>query len=77
MDEVYFLVRFTPFWAVPLLLISAEFAYISWVRKKSKWVFTCLFLTVISSLCLVFYYWAGGPERSVELLVDFVRFYSE
>ena len=76
MDEIYFLVRYTPFWAVPLLLIGAEFAYLFWIRKKKKWVFFCLIVAILSCLALLYYYWAGGPERSVKLLMKAIRFYT-
>ncbi|MEX0798772.1 MAG: hypothetical protein WEB87_04380 [Bacteriovoracaceae bacterium] len=76
MDNIYFLVRFTPFWAVPLALIAAEFSYIFWIRKKKKRVFACLVLTFFALGCLVFYYWAGGPEKSVEFLIDVIHFFT-
>jgi len=76
MDEIYFLVRYTPFWAMPLLLIAIEFAYLAWIRKKKSWLYACLVSSVISIFSLIFYYWTGGPEKSVKALMDLVRFYS-
>lgn len=77
MDEVYFLTRFTPFWAIPIFLIAGEFAYLFWVRKKKKGVALCIILVLIAASCLVFYFWAGGPEKSVDFLKHFVRFYRD
>jgi drug/metabolite transporter superfamily protein YnfA len=76
MDEIYFLTRYIPFWAVPLLLIGGEFAYLFWVRKKKKWVTLCTMLAIISFCSLIYYWWAGGPEKSVQFLMKIVRFYT-
>lgn len=76
MDEIYFLARYAPFWAVPLLLIAGEFAYVAWIRKKKKWVFFCVTLCVIGAASLVFYYWAGGPEKTVQYIMKLHHFYT-
>jgi hypothetical protein len=76
MDEIYFLVRYIPFWAFPSLILGAEFAYVGWLRKKKKVIFVCSIIMVFSAVCLLFYFIAGGPEKSVKLLIDFVHFYT-
>jgi hypothetical protein len=75
MDEIYFLTRYIPFWGIPMFLIGGEFAYLYWVRKKKKRMMLGAFLSIFSLFSLVFYYWAGGPEKSVQYLVRIVRFY--
>jgi hypothetical protein len=76
MDEIYFLIRYTPFWSIPLLIIGGEFSYISWIRKKKKWFIASLSIATFSFFMSVFYYWAGGPEKSVKLVIKWVRFYT-
>tara|TARA_B100001971_G_C18268012_1_gene596289 strand:+ start:49039 stop:49272 length:234 start_codon:yes stop_codon:yes gene_type:complete len=76
MDEIYFLVRYTPFWSIPLLIIGAEFSYISWIRKKKKWFMFAAINAVFALLMSIFYYWIGGPEKSVRFVMDIVRFYT-
>ena len=76
MDVVYFLTRYIPFWAVPVFLIGGEFAYLFWVRKKQKWAAFCFALSSVSALSLVFYFWVGGPEKSVQYVMKIIRFYS-
>ena len=75
MAEIYFIVRYTPFWAIPLLMISMEFAYLFWVRKKKKLIAFCMTLATLSFSSLVFYYYIGGPEKSVRFLMEVVRYY--
>ena len=69
MNHLYFLVRYIPFWAIPLLIISGEFVYICWLRglKRSFFFFVILVLFCLS--LLFYYYYSGGPEESVENLM--------
>lgn len=76
MDEIYFLVRYTPFWAVPLVIIGLEFSYLFWLRKKKKLIGFCLLAVAIGMGSIIYYYWAGGPEKSVRHLMQLVRFYT-
>lgn len=68
MDLVYFSLRHTPFWAVPLLYIGVQFFYLYWVRdfRRVAAVFFCL--AVFSSFMIAFYYIAGGPELTVKFV---------
>lgn len=68
MTELFFLARHTPFWAVPMLVLGAEFGYLFWLKKKKKTATLCLMLAMIGLSCNVFYIWAGGPEKSVKFI---------
>lgn len=70
MDSLYFLIRYTPFWAVPVLAISLEFAYLAFKKKKKKAMLFCLGLALFSLLLNAFYFWVGGPERAAKYLGD-------
>jgi hypothetical protein len=76
MDTVYFLARFAPFWAIPIMIIGSEFAYLFWVRKKKSRMMIALVLVVISFFCTSMYWYLGGPEKTVKFLVDIVWFYT-
>jgi hypothetical protein len=73
MQELFFLARHTPFWAVPLMVLGGEFAYLFWLRKKRATVIFCLLLAFIGTFSTGFYIWAGGPERSVKILKKWHR----
>lgn len=68
MIEIYFLARHTPFWAIPVLILAAEFGYMFWLKKKKKSAMLCLMIGLIALSSVSFYYWAGGPEKSVKIL---------
>lgn len=68
MQEVYFLARHTPFWAIPLIVLGGEFGYIFWLKKKKKSAGFCLSIAFVGLLATSFYVWAGGPQKSVKFL---------
>lgn len=75
MTEFYFIVRHTPFWAIPLLLVSAEFGYIFWLKRKRHKVKVCVVCALLAIVALVWYYDAGGPEKAVRKLIKLQHYY--
>ncbi|MBY0515724.1 MAG: hypothetical protein K2P81_02365 [Bacteriovoracaceae bacterium] len=71
--ELYFMIRHTPFWAIPILLLSGEFAYLFWLRKKKTNVKICILFMLISITALSWYYYAGGPDKSVKKFMKWQR----
>ncbi|MFT6632317.1 MAG: hypothetical protein ACJAS4_002280 [Bacteriovoracaceae bacterium] len=76
MEEIYFLIRFTPFWSIPILLISGEFAYLFWIRKKKKWMMICAGIAFFNFCMTIIYYINGGPEKSVQKMMDLVWYFT-
>lgn len=72
-SEFYFLIRHTPFWAVPTLFIAGEFAYIFWLRKKKNGFKVCSFLVLLSLTALSWYFYAGGPDKAVRKFMKWER----
>ncbi len=75
MQELYFFIRHTPFWAVPIMILGSEFAYLYWLRKKKANTFFCLALVFIGASANLFYVWAGGPDKSVKVIRKMHRDY--
>jgi hypothetical protein len=73
MSEIYFLIKHTPFWAIPLLVLALEFGYIFWLRKKKTNVKICLIFAFISLVALGWYYYAGGPDKAVRKFMKWHR----
>lgn len=72
MNELYFLIRYIPFWAIPALIIGAECTYVFWVRKKKKPMTAFAVVALVGLLANIFYWIAGGPEKSVQYVMNFV-----
>ena len=70
MDIFFHIVRYTHFWAVPLLMISAQFSYIYWLKSIRRAALCFAFVAAFCFICIVYYYWAGGPELAVKLIAD-------
>lgn len=68
MDIVNFAMRYSPFWGIPLIIIFAELAYLSWRRGHRKEPLFFLLLTLLCGLVLTYYYWAGGPVGATQNL---------
>jgi hypothetical protein len=68
MQEVFFLARHVPFWAVPLIVLGGEFAYLFWLKRKKASAIFCLSIALVGFLATGFYVWAGGPEKSVKFI---------
>ena len=66
MSEVYFLLRHIPFWATPFIIIGGEMAYFFWLRKKKRLSLLFLSFLVIGIVSNSYYFWAGGPDKSVK-----------
>ena len=65
MQYAYFLVRYIPFWAVPMLMISCQFAYIYWLKSLKKIAAVFITFGFICFSLIVFYFYHGGGERVV------------
>lgn len=73
MDAIFFLLRYTPWWAIPIILICTQFAYIYWL--KDLWLYSYAFVSLagISFLTLVFYVYAGSPDNAARFFDEFMR----
>jgi len=66
MDSIFFIIKYIPFWAVPMCFILFPTAYIFWT-KDSRAVSAILFMSGMSCVALIaFWVWAGGPDKAVQ-----------
>jgi hypothetical protein len=76
MEELYFLIRYTPFWSIPVFLISGEFSYLFWIRKKKRGMLIFGGIAVFAFIMTILYYINGGPEKSVKKVMDLVWYFT-
>jgi hypothetical protein len=75
MDIIYFMARYTPFWAIPSFIIASQFSYIYWLKDLKKVTY---FLWIICAFCVVsilFYVWAGGSDLTPQMIEKMIRYY--
>ena len=68
MQYLYFLVRYIPFWAVPLFMISCQFAYVYWLKSLKKIAIVFFGLGFFCLGLIVFYFYVGGGEHVVHFV---------
>ncbi len=65
-EALYFAIRYTPFWGIPVIFIAVPSAYVYWLKDLRK-VSLCFFLVALFSFCVTsFWVWAGGPDPSIQ-----------
>ena len=65
MDPIYFALRYTPWWAVPTIMIAGRYAYVWWLKENRVVVIACGGLIGVSVVALIYYIWAGSPSQAV------------
>jgi hypothetical protein len=75
MQEIFFLARHIPFWAVPFIVMGGEFGYLFWLKKKKAMASFCFSLVLVGMVANAFYFWAGGPEKTVSFIKKMHRNY--
>ncbi|MFT6069625.1 MAG: hypothetical protein ACJAT2_001073 [Bacteriovoracaceae bacterium] len=73
LDFFYFLLRYTPWWGVPTIMMAVSFAYIWWLKENWPVVFFCAGLVAFSSSMLIFYIWAGSPSQAVHYFREMIH----
>jgi hypothetical protein len=64
---IIFLVRFTPFWAIPGFMISVELGRRLRAREANRGAAILFFLALFCIVATAYYIYAGGPDRAVEM----------
>ena len=65
-----FVLRYIPFWSIPLFIILVEIAYIYYRRGKRGMVFLCVFFLLFLLLLTISYYFLGGPEEVSKIFTN-------
>ncbi|MFZ8933513.1 MAG: hypothetical protein ACO20H_09755 [Bacteriovoracaceae bacterium] len=61
LEGIAFLITHTPFWAVPLLFISANYGYIFWLKSYRDASYLFISIGFVCFLFIIYYVWHGGP----------------
>lgn len=73
MDALFFLLRYTPWWSIPIILICMQFAYIYWLKDLWTYAYILWAAAFLCFLVLVYYVYAGSPDNAARYFDDFVR----
>lgn len=67
-DVFLFIVKYTPFWAVPIALINANFAYVYWLKDFKGIAKICGGITLFCLTSILIYLLMGGPDQITSIL---------
>ena len=71
MDIIFFIVKYIPFWSVPIMVIGSYFFYLYWLKDIR--IIALVFAVVVALSFFSLGYWiaAGGFTGSVEYIQEF------
>jgi len=72
-DIFIFIVKFIPFWAVPMILISIHFAYLYWLKDFREMTYVWGAITLFCLTSIVLYFALGGPDQIVVTLLKIIH----
>lgn len=67
-DILFFILKYTPWWAIPIMVMSLQFAYLYWLKDYRLVSVLLMGLAFICLFVLVFYFLLGGPLINQTLL---------
>ena len=73
MDVLFFAVKYIPFWAIPSMFISFPFAYLFWIKDIARLQYICVLIGALNFIFVVYWVWAGGPNKSVRFIIDVIN----
>lgn len=66
LDLLLFIVKYIPFWAVPMGLMSANFAYLYWLKDFKEMSYAWGIITLFCLTSIGAYFVIGGPDQIVQ-----------
>lgn len=73
LDILIFILKYIPFWAVPMGLMSANFAYLYWLKDYREFAYVWLVLTLFCLTSVAVYFVIGGPDRIVQTFIHVIH----
>ncbi len=67
-DVLFFILKYTPWWAIPIMVMCIQFGYIYWLKDYRP---ISVLLGIVAFICLCFlilYILLGGPQINQVLL---------
>jgi hypothetical protein len=71
-DILIFIVKYIPFWATPLALISLHFTYLYWLKDYREMAIAWGIIILLCLTSIVIYFVIGGPDHIVQTFIHIV-----
>ncbi|OUR96190.1 hypothetical protein A9Q84_07465 [Halobacteriovorax marinus] len=73
MDIVFFIIKYIPFWSVPMVIIAGYFSYLYWIKDIREIALIFGVVAFFSFVSLSYWIIAGGPTGSVQYIQQFEK----
>lgn len=67
-DVLFFVLKYTPWWSIPIMVMSLQFAYVYWLKDYRPVSVGLVFLAGFCLVMLALYILLGGPVINQTLL---------
>ena len=65
-DIFLFVLKYIPFWAVPMGLMSASFGYNYWLKDYKEMSFAWMAIALFCLTSIIVYFFIGGPDQIIQ-----------
>jgi hypothetical protein len=65
-DCFLFILKYIPFWAIPMALISLHFGYLYWLKDFKEMAYAWGIITLFCLTSTALYFVIGGPDQIVQ-----------
>ncbi len=72
-DIVLFTLKYTPFWAVPGMLIGMHFSYLFWLKDYRDFAYAWAAIVLFNLTAVVVYLLLGGPNGITKILTQIIK----
>ena len=69
LDILLFILKYIPFWATPLGLISIHFAYLYWLKDYREFAVAWGLVILLCLTSIAIYFVIGGPDQIVQTFI--------
>lgn len=67
-DVLFFILKYTPWWATPIMVMSFQFAYLYWLKDYRPVSILLVGLALFCLVMIILYFVLGGPLINQTLL---------
>ena len=67
LDIILFLLKYAPYWGFPVIILSAQFVYIYWLKESWSGMVIFGLLALLAVTFVIYYFFHGGPMATTAL----------
>ena len=73
LDIVLFIVKYIPFWAVPIGMMATHFAYLYWLKSYREVAYVWAGIVLFCLTSVIIYLLMGGPDQITNTITHIIN----